>query len=68
MIGSTEPKQPRKLSILGINEANRVESWVMSQTVTKPVRWTISDIDLLAANEWKRYEIVVSCPIEHCFA
>jgi Uma2 family endonuclease len=30
----------------------------MSQTVTGQVRWTISDVDLLAADEWKRYEII----------
>ena len=30
----------------------------MSQTVTGNVRWTISDLELLAADEWKRYEII----------
>ncbi len=30
----------------------------MSQTIAKPMRWTISDVDLLAADEWKRYEII----------
>ncbi len=30
----------------------------MSQTTTDRVRWTTSDIDLLASNEDKRYEIV----------
>lgn len=30
----------------------------MSQTATGRVRWTISDVDLLAADEWKRYEII----------
>ena len=30
----------------------------MSQAATGRVRWTISDVDLLAADEWKRYEII----------
>lgn len=30
----------------------------MSQSSSAQVRWTISDVDLLAADEWKRYEIV----------
>ncbi|MES1022912.1 Uma2 family endonuclease [Gloeocapsa sp. BRSZ] len=30
----------------------------MSQTATGQVRWTIADVDLLAADEWKRYEII----------
>jgi Uma2 family endonuclease len=30
----------------------------MSQAATGRVRWTIADVDLLAADEWKRYEIV----------
>ncbi|MEC4814858.1 MAG: Uma2 family endonuclease [Scytonema sp. PMC 1069.18] len=30
----------------------------MSQTITNKVRWTTSDIELLAADEWKRYEII----------
>jgi Uma2 family endonuclease len=30
----------------------------MIQPATEKVRWTTSDIELLAADEWKRYEIV----------
>ncbi len=30
----------------------------MTQTQTKQMSWTTSDLDLLAADEWKRYEIV----------
>ena len=30
----------------------------MSQTTTGRVRWTIADVNLLAADEWKRYEII----------
>lgn len=30
----------------------------MSQTLPETVRWTIADLDLLAADEWKRYEII----------
>jgi Uma2 family endonuclease len=30
----------------------------MSQPTTEKVRWTTSDLELLAADEWKRYEIV----------
>jgi Uma2 family endonuclease len=30
----------------------------MSQTSSKKVRWTTADLDLLAADEWKRYEII----------
>jgi hypothetical protein len=28
----------------------------MSQTLPEKVRWTTADLDLLAADEWKRYE------------
>jgi len=30
----------------------------MSQTSSEKVRWTTADLDLLAADEWKRYEII----------
>jgi Uma2 family endonuclease len=30
----------------------------MSQTLSEKVRWTTADLDLLAADEWKRYEII----------
>ncbi len=30
----------------------------MNQTVSDQVRWTTSDLELLAADEWKRYEII----------
>ena len=30
----------------------------MTQTTTNQVRWTIADLDLLTADEWKRYEII----------
>jgi Uma2 family endonuclease len=30
----------------------------MSQTATGKIRWTTSDLELLAADEWKRYEII----------
>ncbi|MBE9170585.1 Uma2 family endonuclease [Pleurocapsales cyanobacterium LEGE 06147] len=30
----------------------------MSQMATGRVRWTVSDVELLAADEWKRYEII----------
>jgi Uma2 family endonuclease len=30
----------------------------MTQAATGKVRWTTADLDLLAADEWKRYEIV----------
>ena len=30
----------------------------MNQPTTEKVRWTIADVDLLAADEWKRYEII----------
>lgn len=30
----------------------------MSQSSTNPIRWTSADVDLLAADEWKRYEII----------
>lgn len=30
----------------------------MSQTTTGRVRWTTSDLELLATDEWKRYEII----------
>jgi len=30
----------------------------MSQTSVEKVRWTIADVDLLEADEWKRYEII----------
>ncbi len=30
----------------------------MSQTLPEKVRWTTADIELLAADEWKRYEII----------
>ncbi len=32
----------------------------MSQTTTDRVRWTTADIDLLASNDYKRYEIIDS--------
>ncbi len=31
---------------------------LMSQTLPEKVRWTIADLELLAADEWKRYEII----------
>lgn len=30
----------------------------MSQSLSEKVRWTTADLDLLAADEWKRYEII----------
>ncbi|MGD6142932.1 hypothetical protein QUV16_23305, partial [Xanthomonas citri pv. citri] len=30
----------------------------MNQTLSEKVRWTTTDLDLLAADEWKRYEII----------
>jgi Uma2 family endonuclease len=30
----------------------------MSQTTTDRVRWTTTDIDLLASSDYKRYEII----------
>ncbi len=30
----------------------------MSQTSSEKVRWTTADLELLAADEWKRYEII----------
>jgi Uma2 family endonuclease len=30
----------------------------MSQTLPEKVRWTTADLELLAADEWKRYEII----------
>ncbi|RCJ22582.1 hypothetical protein A6S26_20795 [Nostoc sp. ATCC 43529] len=30
----------------------------MNQTIPDRVRWTISDLELLATDEWKRYEII----------
>jgi len=30
----------------------------MSQILPEKVRWTTADLDLLAADEWKRYEII----------
>jgi len=30
----------------------------MNQTSSEKVRWTTADLDLLAADEWKRYEII----------
>jgi len=30
----------------------------MSQVAINSIRWTIADLDLLAADEWKRYEII----------
>ncbi len=30
----------------------------MTRTRTNQISWTISDLDLLAADEWKRYEII----------
>lgn len=30
----------------------------MSQPAINPIRWTSADLDLLAADEWKRYEII----------
>lgn len=30
----------------------------MSQAATGQVRWTVADVDLLAADEWKSYEII----------
>jgi Uma2 family endonuclease len=30
----------------------------MSQPVVNPIRWTIADLEVLATDEWKRYEIV----------
>ncbi|QFS48124.1 Uma2 family endonuclease [Nostoc sphaeroides] len=30
----------------------------MNQTISDRVRWTTSDLDLLATDEWKRYEII----------
>jgi Uma2 family endonuclease len=30
----------------------------MSQTLPEKVRWTIADLALLAADEWKRYEVI----------
>ncbi|MGB7414306.1 MAG: Uma2 family endonuclease [Thermosynechococcaceae cyanobacterium] len=30
----------------------------MSQATSQTVRWTTADVELLAADEWKRYEII----------
>jgi Uma2 family endonuclease len=30
----------------------------MSQTLPEKIRWTTADLELLAADEWKRYEII----------
>nr|WP_316964431.1 hypothetical protein [Acaryochloris sp. CCMEE 5410] len=30
----------------------------MTQTIKDPLRWTTADIESLAADEWKRYEII----------
>jgi Uma2 family endonuclease len=30
----------------------------MSQTAPEKIRWTIADLEVLAADEWKRYEII----------
>lgn len=30
----------------------------MSQTAANPIRWTSADLELLEADEWKRYEII----------
>lgn len=30
----------------------------MTQTIQDPLRWTTTDIESLAADEWKRYEII----------
>ena len=30
----------------------------MSQTLAEQLRWTTADLDLLSADEWKRYEII----------
>lgn len=30
----------------------------MSQAAVNPIRWTSADLELLAADEWKRYEII----------
>ncbi len=30
----------------------------MKQSTTEKIRWTIADVDLLAADEWKRYELI----------
>jgi Uma2 family endonuclease len=30
----------------------------MDQIATEPLRWTIADVDLLIADEWKRYEVI----------
>ncbi len=30
----------------------------MNQTISNKVRWTTSDLELLATDEWKRYEII----------